>query len=500
MNISEKPEIINLKLPYQFLSEHWEYLPSNVMLNKSVTGCGATHLELNSKRDSIILLPYRKLIDNKMKDTYLKVDGKVRQYEIKEYLSKDIKYKKILGTYDSLEKIIKCLNPVDWFLMIDEYHILFNQYKERIKPFTFLLKNFRLFPKYCFVTATPLNSDTILDELKDIDVVNLEWDRAVDIKATIKDTTTPLKELKNIIFSNSNVNYHIFINSVSAISGFIETLPNKNDCKVVCSEAAERSIRNLKKQLGSTLDPPKKYNFYTATAFEGQDIYDKKGVTIIYCDKTRDTTILDISTLIRQICGRLRDSVYKNEVTIILNTKSHRYVKDQKSKWDFKKYVEQNIKTGQYRVHKFKTDPDPMFRKSELRIYTDEAFNSIYVNKYEDELYFDDNLRKVDEHNYKVVNEVYQTSIKVIMALQENEFIIEEWDKSNWAADKLEKEIKKQDKDEFTFQELKEIFKKDCEKRKMKFAGSFITNYLPEHLKCRKMINDKRNTYYKFKK
>ena len=36
---------------------------------------------------------------------------------------------------------------------------------------------------------------------------------------------------------------------------------------------------------------------------------------------------MDISTLFIQICGRLRDSVYKDQVLFICNTNNHRYLK-----------------------------------------------------------------------------------------------------------------------------------------------------------------------------
>ena len=70
-------------------------LPSNVLLNKGVTGCGGTYVELNSKRNSIILVPTIELAKNKEKDDYLVVYGKVEDYKIVNYLNSDIKYKRL---------------------------------------------------------------------------------------------------------------------------------------------------------------------------------------------------------------------------------------------------------------------------------------------------------------------------------------------------------------------------------------------------------------------
>ena len=176
--------------------------------------------------------------------------------------------------------------------------------------------------------------------------------------------------------------------------------------------------------MGSTLDPPSKYNFYTSTAFEGCDIYDPKGKTIILCDTSISTTILDISTLVRQICGRLRDSQYKEEVTIILNTTKHRYAGTPKSIFNVK--VKNNIELGKYTAYKFDSDPDPMYREKELRSYSSETYNSFYVNKYQDTIYYDDNLRKMDEYNYKLITEIYNSSISVIKEAGKNNIILKE--------------------------------------------------------------------------
>ncbi|KAA6304120.1 hypothetical protein EZS27_044235, partial [termite gut metagenome] len=53
-----------------------------------------------------------------------------------------------------------------------------------------------------------------------------------------------------------------------------------------------------------------KVNFYTSTSFEGCDIYDENGKVYIISDRKKSHTLLDISTLIIPICGRIRDSKY----------------------------------------------------------------------------------------------------------------------------------------------------------------------------------------------
>lgn len=175
--------------------------------------------------------------------------------------------------------------------------------------------------------------------------------------------------------------------------------------------------------MGSTLSKIEKYNFYTSTAFEGCDIFDPQGKTIILCDTNIATTILDISTLIRQICGRLRDSLYKEEITLILNTTKHRYANVSKEMFFLR--MKENIALGKFTEEKFNNDLDPLYKEKELRSFNSETYNSFYVNRYKDIIYYDNNLRKIDEYNYKLVREIYNNSISVIKEVKRNDITIE---------------------------------------------------------------------------
>lgn len=109
------------------------------------------------------------------------------------------------------------------------------------------------------------------------------------------------------------------------IAKIIKTLQLTPDLlRVVCSRQGD-SLKLNQAKLGknypieSTLDPVKKINFYTSTCFEGCDIVDKKGKTYIVSDGNRSHTLVDISTLLIQICGRIRNSEFKNQITHIFS-------------------------------------------------------------------------------------------------------------------------------------------------------------------------------------
>lgn len=471
----------------KYLSEVISELPSGVLLNKGVTGCGGTYVELHSARNSIILVPTIELARNKKEKDFLIVYGKTSDLEILKYLQSNIPYKKIIGTYDSLKRLLGIdENLTSYFLLVDEYHILFNAYSYRNEAIQYLLQNFKWFKDFCFMTATPLEEDIILEEIKDLKRVNIKWTLAQPIKLNLIDTIFTNKELIKFISKDSDINYHIFLNSLKTIKEVV-TKSGIEDYKVVCSETSRINNRTLK--MGSTLDKVCKYNFYTSTAFEGCDIFDPKGKTIILCDTNISTTVLDISTLVRQICGRLRDSIYKEEITLILNTSKHRYAGT--SKEIFKLQVKNNVELGKYTEEKFNTVEDSLYKEKELRSYSAETYNSFYVNKYNGRIFFDDNLRKMDEYNFKLITEIYDSSISVIKEASKYNLETIVPTKTNWIIDKLEKR-------EYSFSELEEIFISDFKEKGIIFNGYTIKDHFPEFTKQRKTRNKIKETYYKF--
>lgn len=100
--------IINADVKSKFLSEVIETIPSNCLFNKGVTGCGGTTLEIEAKRDSIILVPNINLVLNKT-HAYPNLIGVYGDIGIKEFTDKFQQQpfnKKIIATYDALPKII----------------------------------------------------------------------------------------------------------------------------------------------------------------------------------------------------------------------------------------------------------------------------------------------------------------------------------------------------------------------------------------------------------
>lgn len=92
------------------------YLPGNLVINKGLTGCGATTLAIKQDKDTIIAVPFTELIKNKIeqeenKDILLGLHGSSSDdfnSEITDYLDSHDRIK-IMTTYDSLPKVCSTL-------------------------------------------------------------------------------------------------------------------------------------------------------------------------------------------------------------------------------------------------------------------------------------------------------------------------------------------------------------------------------------------------------
>ena len=410
-------EIKKVRIPtgYKFLSECIKELPSNCIFNKGITGSGGTTLELKSNRHSIICVPNISLVLNKQSKDVFGVYGKTSNGDIKDYLNSNIGYKKFIVVYDSLPRLIDIIGESvynDYFLLIDEYHILFNSYVFRNKAVRNILLSFRLFKNFCFMTATPLEEETILDELKDIDVVEVEWEDACPVNITIEDTYYVSAKLKDYVkfCLQNDYNLHIFINSMKSISKIVRG-SGLSDYRIICSEDSANKYKLLNcENINSSI---RKINFYTATCFEGVDIYDPVGKTIVVSDSNVSTTMVDISTLFIQICGRLRDSIYKDQVTFIVNSNNHRYCK-YGSFSEFKEMSDESEKFGKITEKLFIAGNDD-YKKMEQIKYCYETYSNIYVVKDDDNnIIYDPNLKTVDLKNYDIVHNVYASSFSIL--------------------------------------------------------------------------------------
>lgn len=495
-----KTQTINVKRGTRFLSELIDRVPSNVLLNKGITGCGGTTVEINSTRNSIILVPIINLIKSKQLTTQVfGVYGDVSVESIKEYTESSIQYKKIMATYDALPKLINIIGESifkDYFLLIDEYHTFADYYSFRRVAIRGVLNNFNKFENFCFMTATPIKEAFLLKELENINTVEYIWEGASRVNMQIKDTPYVQKELLFEIGIAKDYNLHIFVNSIDFIKRITPNLPHDN-FRTVCSTESARKTPQIKPQ--DINSPICKVNFYTSAAFEGCDIMDENGYTIIVADSNIATTIHDISTSVVQICGRIRNSKYKNTAYLILNTKNHRYLKYRRIE-EFEEFAEDNKKVGLMRENYFNT-LGADFRRSELRTFTIK-YNDIYLDLEGDKLFYDDNLRKLDIRNFNLVVEIYHSTISVLEEINSVPQI-EIKSASNNPIDSITQQILNllDYQVKYSLEEMKVIVMPVFNTNNIKMSDNAVSRYLtPICEKTRPNIKGKRVTMYQLKR
>ena len=302
----------------QYLSDVMNEIPSNCILSKRIPGCGATTLELDTNRSSIIVVPNVPVIVSKFNkyDNLLGVYEGVNQSQIIEYLREN-RIRKIMTTPESFSKVKsaceKCGINVysDFFLLMDECHQLIKDVDYRI-DIVMPMNDFFLFNRKALVSATPIGfSDPRFEENRfEIIEITADYDYRQDITAT---HTYNIAKAVGQYLENHNETVCFFLNSVVEIYSLIKHF--NLDAAVYC---APKSRNKLKSEYGFTnaytewsAETMKKYNFFTGrfyTAFDLELPY-KPDLVMITDPYNAEYTMLDIDTDCIQICGRFRNGI-----------------------------------------------------------------------------------------------------------------------------------------------------------------------------------------------
>ena len=302
----------------QYLSDVMNEIPSNCILSKRIPGCGATTLELDTNRSSIIVVPNVPVIVSKCNkyDNLLGVYEGVNQSQIIEYLREN-RIRKIMTTPESFSKVKsaceKCNINIysDFFLLEDECHQLIKDVDYR-PDMVMPMNDFFRFNHKALVSATPIGfSDPRFEENRfEIIEITADYDYRQDITAT---HTYNIAKAVGQYLENHNETVCFFLNSVVEIYSLIKHF--NLDAAVYC---APKSRNKLKYEYGFTnaytewsAETIKKYNFFTGrfyTAFDLELPY-KPDLVMITDPYNAEHSMLDIDTDCIQICGRFRNGI-----------------------------------------------------------------------------------------------------------------------------------------------------------------------------------------------
>lgn len=340
----------------QYLSDIMNEIPSDSILSKRIPGCGATTLELDTKRNSIIIVPNVPVIKSKCSkyDSLLGVYENVTADKICHYLTSNMLHK-IMITTESFGKVktacARC--GIDlyshFFLLMDECHQLIKDvdYREDIVlPMT----DFFRFKNKALVSATPIGfSDPRFKEFETVEI-STDYDYKQEIIVT--HTYNINKAISEYLDKHAEGTICFFVNSVVMIYSIMKQFNILEDSTIYCAPKSRLKLKNEYSFNNAyndwNADTMKKYNFFTGrffTAFDLELPYNPD-LVMITDPYISEYTMLDIDTDCIQICGRFRHGI--NSATHIYRVNPEIIIKDREQiEWEISahEFAYQTIQT-----------------------------------------------------------------------------------------------------------------------------------------------------------
>ncbi len=343
-----------------------QFPQGSFILDKTITGCGATTMFLSDKAPTILCSPRLELMHCKANSQ--KLIGLVHEFrkfgdtrpvltlenELMDYVNNHSPLcspypPKILVSYDSFKHVAQALamkmKLAGFRIVVDEAQTLFTDASFKGDVEIEFLENLKQNNQVIFLSATPYIENYLdqMDDFKYLPYVELVWPPSSTHPTNIEKLpyyqNSPLKTATHIIqgfrdrgyfkgkicdgqtvYSNEAVFY---INDVSSIINTIKanqlTPENTN---VICAVNDDNSKR-LKKigfEIGHAPkmgESHKTFTFVTKCAFEGVDFYSPCAYTYIFSNINLENLALDISLDLPQIMGRQRrgDNPFRYDAT-----------------------------------------------------------------------------------------------------------------------------------------------------------------------------------------
>lgn len=483
-------ETIKVPTDVNFLNEWAGFELPRGIVNKGITGCGATTLAIEDEHKTVICSPRINLIKNKCQQHKgtLAVYGDVRNGDIEDYLKNSPK-PKLLATYDSIPRLSGLIkDKPEWRVVVDEYQYLLIDSSFKSETEIRLLVTLKEFPYVTYLSATPIADKYMLqmDWFKDMPYTVLEWNnvekrvvKRVQSKSPINNAIEIVRNYQKGIYPSVLVNGEkieskecvIFLNSVTNIANIIkQTGLQSDEVNIIVAFNEENNL--LIKKLGGDFgigsiplkgEQHKKFTFCTSTAFAGCDFYSTCASTFVISDNKKAYTSIDIATELAQIAGRqrLECNPFRNTTTFIYNvdvgeSKEDSYKSALNAKW------QKSVKNANYKNSVTDKDLKEDFIK--------ETVDSQKLNKYSKSYVWYDEINQRfsvnrmaylnDCFSYDVQKENYLDGITVRKQLEDSGFNVSVNEVHSDYEEQLECIIKKEG--------FSDRMKRYCEYRKNK--------------------------------
>ena len=442
--------------------------PKNCIFNKVKTGCGATTIALTNDENYIIAVPTTELVINKCyppkdkdgrdiawkksqiqagvsptNDRLFGLYGKftkIVQIQLNKFLAKD-GVKKIICTYDKVDKLIDLINPLEFKILVDEYHNLLKQYGFRTMVINQIMEKFKCFKSHCFLTATPIPERFKPDIFAEMEEYVANW-KTVD-KITVypypckNASTTAAKIIKHyqdigyfVLDGIKSEEAYFFVNSVREIKEILKQCKLTNDdCRIICADDELNHYKLEGFEISNSTAPAKRFTFVTCKAFEGVDYYSETAICFIVSNGYNKHTLISIDMDIPQIAGRIRtkSNPFRNKIVHIFNPKAMNYYLP----FDvMKESIEDELATACRRAEQLNKETDIKILKQQDKEFERLGVHT-YIIKKGDRYEVNDMVAQLKLYQHWTTNIIYRSSEALQEAYKKLGIVINqgyEWD------------------------------------------------------------------------
>lgn len=398
-----------------------EDLPHNCIFNKVRTGCGGTSIAIGNSENYVIAVPTTELIINKC-NSEKELFGLYGNFtvslknKLKDYIQ-TAEYIKIMCTYDKLPKLLEFINASDNRLLVDEYHNLLKQYSFRDKAINGVLDNFKAFKSFCFMSATPIETELKPKDLDGVTEYVADWKEPLQLCLLPYQTNKPYQFVANIISKYKQQGYievnghqsqeaYFFLNSVKEIARIIKECGLTNDnCRVICASGNQKELGEIK--ISNSLSPARTFNFITCKSFEGADFFSETGLCFVISNVHKKHTLASIDIDIPQIAGRIRnrENPLRNTVVHVFNTKKDDLFADYE---EVKEEAFRQLEIAKERVAAYNAF-SPEAKQQQVK----EVKDSLYIRYNNGRFEVNDRAVNYSLYEYKLMHQIYQSKENV---------------------------------------------------------------------------------------
>lgn len=426
----------------QHLADVYPLIETNIILNKKLSGVGATHCEIIAHRHSIIVVPNIPIITCKVKkhnqsDNLFGVIQNVNVRDVEEYIETTLaqnRFIKIMVTPESFKKVRDAFEDVEFsmyencFLMLDECHKFIKEIDFRpdiIQPFVYFFN----FKNKALVSATPIDpSDPRFDEqnFKIVKIIpDYEHTHEITVVATDDIRRAFMEDVSFV--RNGKLPEEpmcVFINSATAIAEFITDSNLQDISSVFCSDKSANKLKYLGlKNIHTEWDEAfqKPFMFFTSRFYTGLDIWlNKEPVVIYFSDAINaENTLMDPNTDMAQACGRFRRGM-KN-ITHYVNFNSTAKKKTRDEIEDEIKEIEKSYSV----LHSlYETATSSIIKKAILSAVQQIPFNELFTTG-EFNYFLKDNMA-----NFEIVKQYYTDKYSLLDAYSKSEYFKMAWEEA----------------------------------------------------------------------